>query len=144
MDQFVRHFFFSLNIEMDFAKFNYVNFFKDIQPKMDYSKMTEEELIAELKKSDDYNKLVFPNSWYAKHDLPMKECQNMKEFIKESAWMKTSRHWYVEKKDIPAKPGGNRPVLEAPEVPAITMIQNSFSDAPTNQTEPSNLLTNSE
>ena len=105
----------------------------------DYSKMTNEELLEELKRSEIFDKLVFPNEWYSKYELPEKKCQNMKEFLAESAWLKKSSHFYVGKQEIPAKAGGNRPVLEAPEVNAITMLQNSFSDA-INQNDSSNLV----
>lgn len=108
-----------------------------LPPLPDYSKMTEEELLAELKKSPHFDKMVFPNAWYSKYDLPEKKCMNPKEYIKESPWMKTSQHYYIKREDIPAKPGGVRPVLPAPEVPVVTLLQNSFSDA-TDQTESSN------
>lgn len=96
---------------------------------VDYKSMTEEQLLEELKKSPDFDKMVFPNHWYAKYDLPEKKCLNTKEYIRESPWTKTSQHYYIEKKEIPAKPGGLRPVLPAPEIPTVTVIQNSFSDA---------------
>jgi hypothetical protein len=126
------------------SQFNYLpnidfkSFYTSFAPPVDYSKMTEEELIAELKKSSDFDKLVFPNSFYSKYELPEKKCLNMKEYLKESPWLTRSQHYYIEKKDIPAKPGGNRPILEAPEVPAITLLENNFSDKPTTETETSN------
>jgi len=111
----------------------------------DCKKMTDEELLEVLKKSPDFNKLAFPNSWYKKFKLPNKECMNMKEFLAESPWMKRHQHFYTGKvEQIAAKPGGNRPILEAPEAPQVVLIQNSFSDAegpkePTaNQTSSSN------
>ena len=104
---------------------------------IDFSKMTEDELLAELKQSPDFDKFVFPNAWYSKFDLPEKKCMNPKEFIAESPWTKKTQHRYIKQETIPAKPGGNRPVLPAPEVPTITLVQNSFSDA-TDQTETSN------
>ena len=116
------------------SQFNYIpnvdfkSLYHSISPPVDYSKMTEEELIAELKKSNDFDKLVFPNHLYAKHELPEKKCLNMKEYIKESPWTKRSHHYYTGKQDIPAKPGGNRPILPPPEVPAITLLENNFSD----------------
>ena len=94
-----------------------------------YSEMTDEQLLEELKKSSEFDKFVFPNHWYSKFELPEKKCMNMREFIRESPWMRTSQHWYIGKEEIPAKPGGLRPVLPAPEVPTITVIKNSFSDA---------------
>ena len=100
----------------------------------DYKSMSNEQLIEELKGASDFEKFVFPNSWYSKYDLPEKTCMDMRTFLRESPWMKTSQHYYIEKKDIPAKPGGNRPVLPPIEVPALTVVQNSFSDAPTTQT----------
>lgn len=104
-----------------------------LPPPIDYSKLTEEELLAELKKSPDFDKMVFPNAWYSKYDLPEKKCMNPKEYIKESPWTKTAHNYYVKREDIPAKPGGVRDVLPAPEVPVVTLIKNSFSDA-TDQT----------
>lgn len=98
----------------------------------DYKKMTDEELLAILRKSPDFNKLVFPNSWYSKYtqELPLKECMNMKEFLTESPWMKRHQYSYTGKiEDIEPKPGGNRPILDAPEIPQVVVIQNSFSDA---------------
>lgn len=120
---------------MDYSKFLlHLDHFLKPQPQIDYSKLSEEELIAELRKSSEFDKMVFPDSWYSKYDLPMKTCMNTKEFIRESPWMKRNNHWYIEKVELPAKPGGNRPVLPAPEVPVITVVQNSFSDAPKDQT----------
>lgn len=101
----------------------------------DYSKLSAAELIEELKTLPDFDKLVFPNSWYTQFDLPKKECRNMKEFIAESPWMKSHAHSYVGKLEFPPKPGGVRPVLPAPEVPTLTVVQNSFSDAPPNEAE---------
>lgn len=129
---------------MDKSIYNIANFYEKYMNSVkaeekDYSKMTDEELLEELKKSEVFDKLVFPNSWYSKYELPEKKCQNMKEFLAESAWLKRSSHYYVGKVDIPAKPGGNRPVLEAPEVKAITMIESHFSDT-INQNESSNLV----
>lgn len=96
-----------------------------------FSEMSELELLAVLKQTPDFDKLVFPNSWYEKYNLPKKECMNMKEFLKESPWMKRHQHFYSGRiEDIAPKPGGVRPILDAPEVPAITLVQNSFSDAP--------------
>ena len=93
--------------------------------------MTEEELLAELKKSPDFEKFVLPSSWYEKYNLPLKECMNMKEYIKESSWTKKHSNYYFGKiEDIPAKPGGNRPVLELEPPPALTLIENHFSDGP--------------
>lgn len=102
--------------------------------RIDYASMTDEELLEMVKLSPEFDKLVFPNSWYSKFNLPEKKCMDMKQFLKESPWMKTASHYYIAKQEIPAKPGGNRPVLPAPEVPTVTVIQNSFSDAPTTQT----------
>lgn len=124
---------------VDYSKyFTNLSYFTP-KPDIDYSKLSEEELLAELRKAKDFDKMVFPNSWYSKYNLPNKECRNMKEFIAEGSWLKSSQNYYIEKVDIPAKPGGNRPVLEAPEVPAITLLENNFSDAPTKgQNETSN------
>jgi hypothetical protein len=102
-------------------------------PRNPYSELSNEELIFELKKSKDFEKFVFPNSWYAAYDLPMKTAMDTKEFLREAPWKKTSQNWYITKTEIPAKPGGLRPILPAPEVPIVTVIQNSFSDA-TDQT----------
>ena len=99
----------------------------------DYSKLTEEELLEELKKSADFDKMVFPNSWYSKYDLPEKKCLNMKEYLKESPWMKTAHHWYIGKQEIEAKPGGLRPILPAPEIPVELKQINMFSDAVENE-----------
>lgn len=103
---------------------------------VDYKSMTNEELLAVLKKSPDFEKFVFPNDWYSKYELPEKKCMDMKQFLKEAPWMRTAMNYYVGKEDKEAKPGGNRPILPAPEVPTVTLLQNSFSDNPalTNQT----------
>jgi hypothetical protein len=117
-------------------KNDYVALYSSLLPK-NYSAMTEEELLAELRATPDFEKFVYPSHWYEKHDLPLKECMNMKEFLKEASWMKSSSHSYTGKIEvIEAKPGGNRPVLEAPEAPAITVVENHFSDA-TDQSETS-------
>lgn len=114
------------------------NFFPRFLTEEDCKKMTDEELLAELKKSTDFHQLVFPTSWHKKFpDLPKADCLDTKAYIKESPWMKKGYHFYGNGgriEQIDAKPGGVRPVLPAPEVPTITVIQNSFSDAPTNQT----------
>jgi hypothetical protein len=118
--------------EIDSIKMHYDLFSKFLTPHniVDHSKLSEEELLEVLKQSPDFDKLVFPNSWYSKYSLPEKKCSNMKEFLAESPWRKTHQHWYLEKKEIPALPGGLRPILPAPEIPVMTVIQNSFSDAP--------------
>lgn len=109
---------------------DYSALMRDLLPK-DYSKMTEEELLEELKKSPDFEKFVYPSSWYEKYKLPLKECMNMKEYLRESPWKKSSGNFYVGKiQDISAKPGGNRPVLEVEQPPALTVIENHFSDGP--------------
>lgn len=103
----------------------------DFLPKKEnYAEKTDEELLEILKKSPDFDKMVFPNHWYSKFNLPEKSCRDMKQFIQESPWLKTSHNYYVGKVELPPKPGGLRPILPAPEVPTITMIQNSFSDNP--------------
>jgi len=108
----------------------YAELLKNLLPK-DYSKMSEQELFEELKKSSDFDKLVFPSSWYEKYNLPTKECMDMKQFIKESPWMKRHSFSYVGRiEDIPAKPGGNRPVLPIEPPPALTILENHFSDGP--------------
>lgn len=106
--------------------------------------MTDEQLLDELKKSPDFDKFVFPNSWYSKFELPEKKCMNTKEYIQESPWMKRSHYYYVGKDEIEAKPGGNRPVLPAPEIPVITVMENHFSDNPKVQNEISNQTTTHE
>lgn len=118
--------------EIESIKLSYEAFSKFLTPHniVDHSKLSNEELLEILKQSPDFDKLVFPNSWYSKYSLPEKKCRDMKEFIAESPWRKTHQHWYVEKKEIPAQPGGLRPILPPPEVPTVTLIQNSFSDAP--------------
>lgn len=103
---------------------------------MDFKTMSNEELLNVLKQTPDFDRLVFPNEWYSKFQLPEKKCLNTKEFIAESPWLKRFHYNYEPKiVDIPAQPGGIRPLLPAPEVPAITMIQNSFSDALTDQND---------
>lgn len=113
---------------------------------MDYKSLSNEELLAVLKQTPDFDKLVFPNDWYSKFELPEKKCLNPKEFIQESPWLKRMTYRYEPKiVDIAAKPGGLRPLLPAPEAPAMTIVKNSFSDAtlgdglaePTDQTETS-------
>lgn len=111
------------------------------KPKIDYASMTDEQLLEELKKSPDFDKFVLPNSWYSKFELPEKKCMNMKEFLQESPWTKRTSYNYVGKEDIPAKPGGNRPLLPAPEVPTLTLLENNFSDNPKVQSEISNQTT---
>lgn len=102
-----------------------------------YKSLTEQQLLEELKRSPDFDKYVLPNSWYAKYDLPKKECMDMKQFLKESPWMKRSHYTYSPKViTLEAKPGGNRPILPTPEIPIQVVQQNMFSDA-TDQTEPS-------
>jgi len=120
--------------------YNFANKFNSVPEKKDYAKMSEEELLAELRGVAEFEKLVFPNEWYSKYELPMKECMNVKEYIKESPWLKTHAHYYLGKQDIPAKPGGNRPVLPAPEVPTLVVVENNFSDKgeTTNQISSSN------
>lgn len=119
--------------KIDFTNFyNFTNYF-NFEDKKDYSKMTDQELLEVLKGSDVFNKLVFPNGWYEKYDLPEKKCQNMKEFIAESPWTKRSYNYYIEKVDIPAKPGGNKPIIEVEPVKAEVLLENSFSDAPKGQ-----------
>lgn len=103
--------------------------FDAFKPK-DYTKFSDEELVKELQRDRDFDKLVFPDAWYSKFELPVKSCRNMKEYIKESPWMRTSQHWYIEKKEIEAKPGGLRPILPAEEAPTFVLQYNSFSDAP--------------
>lgn len=96
---------------------------------MDYKTLSNEELLDILKKTPDFDKLVFPNDWYSKFQLPEKKCLNTKEFIAESPWLKRFQYTYEPKiYTIDAKPGGMRPILPAPEVPTITVIENSFSD----------------
>lgn len=109
----------------------------------EYKKMTDEELLEVLKKTENFDQLVFPNSWYKKFTLPEKKCLNTKEFIQESPWTKRAYHRYAGKIiDIPAQPGGNRPLLKGSEVPTQILIENNFSDKPeesTNQTVPLHL-----
>ena len=111
------------------------------KPKIDYASMTDEQLLEELKKSPDFDKFVLPNSWYSKFELPEKKCMNMKEFLQESPWTKRTSYNYVGKEEIEAKPGGNRPLLPAPEVPTLTLLENNFSDNPKVQSEISNQTT---
>ena len=126
---------FSEQLKFFYAHMNFLT--KDKEAK-DPSKLSDEELLEEVKKLPEFEKLVFPNSWYSKFELPNKSCANMKEYIKESPWQKTAQNYYISHTTIPAKPGGNRPVLPAPEVPTITLLENNFSDKPTDQTESSN------
>lgn len=113
----------------------FMSMFNVIPPPKDYSGVSNEDLIAELKRSSDFEKFVFPNTWYSKYDLPVKTAMDTREYIKEAPWKAISRNYYTSKSDVPAKPGGLRPVLPAPEVPIVTVIQNTFSDAtPTDQT----------
>jgi len=102
----------------------------------EYKTMTDEELLQIMRTSPEFANFAFPNSWYGKFDLPNKECRNMKEFLKESPWMKKSYALYTGKiEDVPAKPGGNRPLLESEPVKVEVLAGvNMFSDAPTNQT----------
>lgn len=126
-------------LETPTSVYNFANKFNSVPEKKDYSKMSEEELLAELRGVVGFEKLVFPNEWYGKYELPLKECLNMKEYLREAPWLKSFQHNYIGKQDIPAKPGGNRPILPAPEVPAVVVIQNSFSDGEsTSQTVASN------
>jgi len=120
---------------------------KPLDPVVDYSKMSDEELLKEVKKLPEFKNLVMPNSWYSKFELPLKECMNMKEFIAESPWRKRHMHFYTGKlEDIKAQPGGNRPILEAPEAPQVVLIENHFSDAegpketPAEQDAPTNRI----
>lgn len=115
-------------------------FFKELPPvRENYTTLSDEELLADLQKYSDFDRLVFPNEWYSKFQLPEKKCLNMKEFLKESPWMKTSQHFYIGKEELPPKPGGLKPILPAEEVPIKILQINSFSDGPmsTDQTEPS-------
>lgn len=96
----------------------------------EFSKMTDEELLQELKRLPEFESLVMPNAWYAKFKLPEKKCRDMKEYIKDSPWKNKHSHWYVGKVEtIEAQPGGNRPILPAPEVPVITVVGSSYSDS---------------
>jgi hypothetical protein len=99
--------------------------------------MTDEELLEILKQSPDFEKFVLPVSWHKKFpDLPKATCSDTKTFIKESPWMKKHQQYYVgggKVETLEAKEGGLRPILPAPEIPSMTLIQNSFSDAPTDQ-----------
>jgi hypothetical protein len=118
------------------SAYTFANKFNSVPEKKDYAKMSEEELLAELRGTRDFDKFVFPNEWYSKHELPVKECMNTKEFIKESPWLKSHQHNYIGQSWMEAKPGGNRPVLPAPETPTLSVIENNFSDKDetTNQT----------
>lgn len=112
----------------DFKKMFGINFLTE----EDCKKLSDEELIEILKNSSDFEKLPFPTQYYKKFpDLPEATCMNTKEYIKESPWMKKHEHFYLPSKPIliEAKPGGNRPILPAPEVPVVTVIKNTFSDA---------------
>lgn len=119
----------------------FANKFKTPQEEKDYKKMTEDELLAELKASPDFAKFVFPNEWYSKYELPTKECMNFKEFLAEAPWMKRFSNNYIGKKDVDALPGGNRPVLPAPEAPQLVVLKNEFSEGSesTNQISDANL-----
>lgn len=119
-------------------KKDFDNILSGIPKPVDYSTLSEAELIEHLKQSPDFDKLVFPNSWYSKYNLPVKKAMDTKEYIKESPWTKRHCHWYVGQEEIKAKPGGNRPVLPPPEVPTLLILENSFSDAPKDQSEISN------
>jgi hypothetical protein len=117
--------------------FNYVDFLtKGLVPK-DYASMTEEQLLDELKNIPDFSKLPLPTTWYKKFpDLPKSDCMDTKQYLKESPWKRKAYVLYEgsgKVQDIPAQPGGVRPVLPAPEIPTLTLLQNSFSDAPTGQ-----------
>lgn len=111
--------------------YDFANHWKSVPETKDWKKMTEQELLEELKKLPDFDKFVYPDNWYEKYKLPNKECMNMKEFINEGPWMKKFSHNYIGQSWIEAKPGGNRAILPAPEVPTLTVIQNSFSDGET-------------
>lgn len=102
----------------------------DVDTKSNFSTMTDEEILAELKCSPDFDKFVFPNAWYSKFSLPEKTCQNPKEFIKESPWLKRTQHTYVSSKieEIEAKPGGNRPLLEVPSFEVKVVPTNQIAD----------------
>lgn len=112
----------------------------------DYSKMSDAELIEILKKDPNYEKYVYPSSWHKKFpDLPKADCSDPKQYIRESPWMKKAYVMYDQGGKpihIEAKPGGNRPILEAPEIPVVTLIENNFSDKDdsTNQSAPSHPL----
>ncbi len=129
---------------LNFYDFPYLKKMNEIvEDKTDYSKMTDDELLEVLKKSKDFQKLVFPAAWHKKYpDLPKAECSDTKEYIRESPWMRKFEHFYENggrQHVIEPQPGGLRPVLPAPEVPAVTVVNNSFSDAETNyQTSVSN------
>lgn len=106
---------------------------KPIEPTKPMSSLTDEELLDILKKDTDFEKLVFPTSWHKKFpDLPKAECADPKEYLKESPWMKRAYVRYDNNGkfvEIAAKPGGNQPILPAPEVPTLTITQSGFSDA---------------
>lgn len=116
------------------AKFPYITV---PEPKLtpSISSLSDEELLEVLKQSDDFKKLVFPTSWHKKFpDLPKAECADPKEYLKESPWMKRAYVRYDNGGkfiEIAAKPGGNQPILSAPEVPIMTLTQSGFSDATT-------------
>jgi hypothetical protein len=109
--------------------------FANFKQQEDYSKLSDKELLEVLKKLPEYKELVLPNKWYKDpafaQELPEKKCRNMKEFLQEGFQMATAYKNYVEKVEIPAKPGGNRPIIEVQEVPSMTIIENNFSDGPT-------------
>jgi hypothetical protein len=115
------------------------NWFPKFLTEEDCKTMTDEELLSELKKSPDFDKLVFPTTWHQKFpDLPKADCLDTKGFLKESPWLKKHTHYYGDGGrivDVEAKPGGVRPVLATPDVPSLTVLQNSFSDAPRGQSE---------
>lgn len=109
-----------------------------------YTDYTDEELLDVLQRHPDFQKFVFPTTWHKKFpNLPKAECSNTKEFVRESPWTKRAYHFYENGgriENIPAKEGGVRPVLPAPEVPTMTLIENSFSDKPIDQTVSSDQL----
>ena len=123
----------------DIKQFNPEEFMKQLAfgtlSEEDYKKMSNEELLEVLKGSPEFTNFVFPDTWYDKYKLPNKECMNMKEFLKESPWTKKNYRWYTGKvEDIPAKPGGVRPLIESEPVKVEVLAGvNMFSDAPTNQ-----------
>lgn len=114
----------------------YVNQFNQHKDKEEYTKLSDKELLEKLKALPEFKSLVLPDKWYRDPtlapELPEKKCYNMKEFLVEGLNTATAYKNYVGKMDIPAKPGGNRPIIEVQETPAITILENHFSDAPTN------------
>lgn len=116
-------------VEPPSSQYNFARQWETVPEAKNWKKMTEEELLAELKSTPDFEYFALPDSWYAKYGLPPKTCMNTKEFLRESPWLKTHQKNYIGQAWIEAKPGGNRPVLPAPEVPTLTIIQNTFSDA---------------